>query len=246
MAFQMRMWMGAMLAGALAAPVSATAASCGGVTLDPRFHEAVALCGGGDLPMSATASGTAPVALAAPVAAATEPPAPDTSTAPPDTSAARSVSIAMPGTRAPWRGRSAVRRPAAGPSPIVAAVSRRYRIDPHLFASMMRQESGGRQDAVSRKGALGLMQVMPATARSVGVADPRAMLGNPVLAMSAGAVYLKRLQARFGNDVPLVLAAYNAGPGAVMKAGRRIPKYRETQGYVGAIMQRWQRARQGR
>lgn len=230
MAMRMQMSTGAMLAFLLAVPQPAAAASCGGMALDPRFREAMALCG------------DAATATAAPVDAAT---VPEVSTAP----APRAVSIAMPGTRRVASARAPrdnARRPAAAPTPLIAAISRKYRINPHLFASMMRQESGGRMDAVSGKGALGLMQVMPATARSVGVADPKAMLTNPVLAMSAGAVYLKRLQAKFGNDVPLVLAAYNAGPGAVMKAGRRIPKYRETQGYVGAIMQRWQRTRQGR
>lgn len=223
-----------MLAFLLAAPQPALAASCGGMALDPRFREAMALC--------ANAAGATEPVTAAPVAV----PAIQDASAPP---APRAVSIAMPGVRrsgAPTARRMGSRPPTAAPAPLVAAISQRYRINPHLFASMMRQESGGRMDAVSGKGALGLMQVMPATARSVGVTDPKAMLTNPVLAMSVGAVYLKQLQARFGNDVPLVLAAYNAGPGAVMKAGRRIPKYRETQGYVGAIMQRWQRTRQGR
>ncbi|MEH3123676.1 MAG: lytic transglycosylase domain-containing protein [Sphingomonas phyllosphaerae] len=232
---------GAMLAFLLAAPQPASAASCGGMALDPRFREAMALC--------ADAAGTRGAdAPAAAVSYPTQATAEQTATIPEPTTA-RAVSIAMPGTRrvaSTRASRGNARRPNAAPTPLVAAISRKYRINPHLFASMMRQESGGRMDAVSGKGALGLMQVMPATARSVGVADPKAMLTNPVLAMSAGAVYLKQLQAKFGNDVPLVLAAYNAGPGAVMKAGRRIPKYRETQGYVGAIMQRWQRTRQGR
>ncbi len=234
MAMRMQMSTGAMLAFLLAVPHPAAAASCGGMMLDPRFREAMALCG--------DATATPVPTTAAPVDAAA---IPEVSTPP----APRAVSIAMPGTRraaVATARRAGARRPTAAPTPLVAAISRKYRINPHLFASMMRQESGGRMDAVSGKGALGLMQVMPATARSVGVTDPKAMLTNPVLAMSAGAVYLKQLQAKFGNDVPLVLAAYNAGPGAVMKAGRRIPKYRETQGYVGAIMQRWQRTRQGR
>jgi soluble lytic murein transglycosylase-like protein len=228
------MVLGAMLASGLGIAGHATATPCGGVAVDPRFREAAALCHGG-IGDPATSSSSVPAGtptIQSPVEA-------------------RSVSIAMPGARSyrphAVRGRAAIaQQPGNGNALLVAAISRHYRIDPHLFASMMRQESGGRQDAVSGKGALGLMQVMPATARSVGVSDPKAMLTNPVLAMSAGAVYLKRLQAKFGNDVPLVLAAYNAGPGAVMKAGRRIPRYRETQGYVGAILQRWQRTRQGR
>ncbi|MDR6787184.1 soluble lytic murein transglycosylase-like protein [Sphingomonas sp. BE138] len=234
MAMTMRMASGAVLALMVATPWPASAASCGGMALDPRFREAVALCG--DAAEAREAATAAPVDTLA-IQTTSEQSSP------------RTVSVAMPGTRrsaAATMQRSGSHRRAAAATPLVAAISRKYRINPHLFASMMRQESGGRMDAVSGKGALGLMQVMPATARSVGVSDPRAMLTDPVLAMSAGAVYLKQLQSKFGNDVPLVLAAYNAGPGAVMKAGRRIPRYRETQGYVGAIMQRWQRTRQGR
>jgi soluble lytic murein transglycosylase-like protein len=223
----------AVLGAALVAGGPAAAAGCGAGAIDPRFHEAAAWCG------DASASPAAPVA-AVPIVGEVP----------------RSVSVAMPAARAATAGMAAAggrapvaraRRshaaPAPLPAPLVTAISRHYRIDPHLFASMLQQESGGRLDAVSGKGALGLMQVMPATARSVGVRDPRAMLTDPVLALSAGAVYLKRLQAQFGNDVPLVLAAYNAGPGAVLKAGRQVPRYRETQGYVGAILTRWQQRR---
>lgn len=128
-------------------------------------------------------------------------------------------------------------RGGVAPTPaLVTAIAQRYRINPRLLASMMRMESANRPDAISNKGALGLMQVMPATARGLGVRDPRAMLNNPVLAVSTGAAYLKQLQRQLGNDVPLVVAAYNAGPGAVIKAGRKIPRYRETQGYVRKVM----------
>ena len=147
----------------------------------------------------------------------------------------RSVSISMP--------RAAV-RPAAvarthhpdNRSDLIFAVAQRYRIDPHLLAAVVRTESAGNGRAVSRKGALGLMQVMPATARSLGVDDPQRLLSDPGLALEVGATYLKMLQARLGNNVPLVLAAYNAGPGAVVRAGMRIPAYRETQAYVGKVM----------
>jgi soluble lytic murein transglycosylase-like protein len=126
---------------------------------------------------------------------------------------------------------------------LIVAVAQRYRINPRLLASMMRTESSGNPRAISSKGALGLMQVMPGTARSLGITQPRAMLTNPALAMSAGAAYLKRLQHQLGNDVPLVVAAYNAGPGAVMRAKRRIPRYRETQGYVRNVMGGFARTR---
>ena len=153
----------------------------------------------------------------------------------------RSVSVQMPGgaqrrqALRPARGTARATRVAAHAA-IVGDVARRYRIDPRLLSAMIDTESAGRAGAVSNKGALGLMQVMPATARSMGIADPKTMLANPALAIEAGAAYLKTLQARLGNDVPLVVAAYNAGPGAVLKAGRRVPAYRETQAYVGRVM----------
>ena len=155
------------------------------------------------------------------------------------------VSVTMPSRRGAGmrtayvaRARPTARVPAGvvQHSALVVAVARRYRINPRLLASMMRTESSGNPHAISNKGALGLMQVMPGTARSLGIAEPRAMLTNPALAMSAGAAYLKRLQGQLGNDVPLVVAAYNAGPGAVLRAKRRVPRYRETQGYVRSVM----------
>ncbi len=91
-------------------------------------------------------------------------------------------------------------------------------------------------DAVSVKGALGVMQLMPGTAAEMGVrADDLA--DN----IRGGALYLRRQLDRFGGSVPLALAAYNAGPGAVLRHGG-IPPYRETRDYVARIMQRWQPA----
>jgi soluble lytic murein transglycosylase-like protein len=132
---------------------------------------------------------------------------------------------------------------ATGVDPLIHAVGRNYRIDPRLLAAMVRAESAGRPGAISHKGALGLMQVMPGTARSLGVREPRALLRDPALALSTGALYLKTLQAKFGNNLPLVVAAYNAGPGAVTRAGMRVPAYRETQGYVSTVMGRYGRSR---
>lgn len=200
----------------------ALAARCDGAAIGARFSEAALLC---DAP--AASPDTIHVASPAP-AFASEP-----------------VSVTMPGYRA--RLAAAVRqvrqtenRAAAGGRPVatdalIAAVGRRYRIDPHLLASMMSAESAGNPGAVSNKGALGLMQVMPGTARSLGVRNPSQLLTNPVLAVTTGAAYLKKLQAQFGNNVPLVVAAYNAGPGAVVRY-RGVPRYRETQGYVGRVM----------
>jgi membrane-bound lytic murein transglycosylase B len=151
------------------------------------------------------------------------------------------VVIAVPAERRQlFAAERAVLRESALPSDsLIEQVGHRYGVDPRLLAAMVRTESGGRAGAISSKGALGLMQVMPQTARSLGVANPAAMLSDPLLALSAGAAYLKTLQARLGNNVPLVVAAYNAGPGAVMRAGMRIPAYRETQGYVGQVMRRY-------
>lgn len=222
--------LGPLLRGAIApamlmAALPAFAANCGSAAIGARFTEAARLC---DRPEEQTA---ARFAAAAPLV---ETPSP--------------VSVRMPGkaTRLRQAARS-VRASGAPPTgALIGAVARQYRINPHLLASMVRAESAGRQTAVSHKGALGLMQVMPATARSLGVANPNALLHDPVLAVSTGAAYLKQLQRQFGNDVPLVVAAYNAGPGAVVKAGRRIPKYRETQGYVRKVMGGYTAAAVGR
>jgi len=149
----------------------------------------------------------------------------------------RSVSISMPGLPRRAVSPPASREHRSNPHfDLIVAVAQRYGIDPHLLAAVVKTESAGNGRAVSRKGALGLMQVMPATARSLGVGDPQRLLTDPGLALEVGASYLKVLQARLGNNVPLVLAAYNAGPGAVVRAGMRIPAYRETQAYVGRVM----------
>lgn len=124
----------------------------------------------------------------------------------------------------------------------VVEVARRYRIDPALLHAIVRQESGYRLTARSNKGALGLMQLMPGTARGLGVRDVSQLTRDPVLNLSAGAAYLKQLQGQLGNNVPNVLAAYNAGPGAVRRY-RGVPPYRETRNYVGSIMSQYGRAR---
>ena len=146
---------------------------------------------------------------------------------------------------APRVWRRAATRGTAPRVDAIAQVSRRYRIDPLLLDAIVSRESGYRPGAISHKGALGLMQVMPGTARGLGIADPDQMIADPLLGLSAGASYLKRLQGRFGNDVPTVLAAYNAGPGAVQRYGGAVP-YAETRGYVSTIMTRYRRARQPR
>jgi hypothetical protein len=104
-------------------------------------------------------------------------------------------------------------------------------VDPQLLRAVAWTESRGRMGAVSPKGALGIMQLMPSTAAELGV-DPL----DPDSNVHGGARYLARQLNRF-RSVPLALAAYNAGPGAVLRWGG-IPPYRETQAYVATIMAR--------
>jgi len=114
----------------------------------------------------------------------------------------------------------------------VKAAAARHGLAPELLDAVARQESGYRASAVSRAGAVGVMQLMPATARALGV-DPR----NPVANLNAGAAYLKAQLVRFDGRIDLALAAYNAGPEAVRRhAG--VPPYRETRAYVAATLRR--------
>lgn len=125
------------------------------------------------------------------------------------------------------------RLPTAGPGDAFVRAAAAHGVDVGLLRAVAWTESRGRSDAVSAKGALGVMQLMPATAAALGV-DPR----DPAANIAGGAAYLSRQIARFGS-VPLALAAYNAGPGAVLRYGG-IPPYRETQGYVASVLARWQ------
>jgi soluble lytic murein transglycosylase-like protein len=106
-------------------------------------------------------------------------------------------------------------------------------VRPSLVRAVVQVESGFNPSAISPKGALGLMQLMPATARQFHVGNPF----NPVENVRAGVAYLKELLTRYNNKEELALAAYNAGPGAVDKHGQSIPPYRETRSYVSRISQ---------
>jgi Transglycosylase SLT domain len=110
----------------------------------------------------------------------------------------------------------------------IAESGNRYNVDPVLLYSIMHQESTFKRFAVSPKGARGLMQLMPATAARFGVTN----IFDPRQNIDAGAKYVRFLLNMFDENVPLTLAGYNAGEGAVLKYGRQVPPYRETQEYV--------------
>lgn len=122
------------------------------------------------------------------------------------------------------------------------AASREHGVEFELLQALIATESGFDAQAVSPKGAVGLMQVMPATAQRFGVTgDPQQpvqqKLTDPGTNIRAGTRYLRHLIRRFPGQLELALAAYNAGEGAVQRAGNRIPDYRETQNYVRTVMQ---------
>lgn len=132
---------------------------------------------------------------------------------------------------------SAGRAAPAAVQTILSTTAQRYDLDPGLVREVARQESDFDPHSVSGKGALGVMQLMPATARDLGVRHPFNAAEN----IDGGARYLKALLQRYDGSIPLTLAAYNAGPGAVDRYGRRIPPYAETRAYVKAITRRLQR-----
>jgi hypothetical protein len=111
----------------------------------------------------------------------------------------------------------------------------RFGVDPYLVFCVIEQESQFKSFARSPKGAQGLMQLMPGTARRLGVRRPYDAAEN----ITGGVRYLKELLTMFGGRVDLVLASYNAGEGAVMKYGRNVPPYRETREYVKKIGKRY-------
>lgn len=114
----------------------------------------------------------------------------------------------------------------------VSAAARAQNLDPALLHAIIHVESRHNAAAVSPKGAIGLMQVLPETARRMGVSS----LNTPEANITAGARYLRFLLDTFGKDTHLALAAYNAGENAVIRHGNRIPPYPETIAYVPAVI----------
>jgi len=123
--------------------------------------------------------------------------------------------------------------------PLVDRVARDHRLDPQLVHAVVQVESAYDPAAVSRKGAVGLMQLMPGTANRYGVPDRL----DPLRNLSGGVRYLRDLLMRF-DDVVLALAAYNAGENAVERYGNRVPPYPETRRYVDKVLAAWRTLRQ--
>ncbi len=118
--------------------------------------------------------------------------------------------------------------------PIVQRSAKEFDLDPNLIHAVIMQESAGNPNAVSSKGAKGLMQLIDSTAKMMGVNNPF----DPEENIRGGAKYLKQLLNQFDNDLELALAAYNAGPGNVKNYGG-IPHFKETQNYVKKVLQNY-------
>ncbi|HUL80157.1 MAG TPA: lytic transglycosylase domain-containing protein [Vicinamibacteria bacterium] len=118
---------------------------------------------------------------------------------------------------------------------LAAAAARRHGLDPELVRAVVSVESGFRAEAVSPKGAQGLMQLMPKTAESLGVANAF----DPAQNLDGGARLLGQLLTLYGGDLTRALAAYNAGEGAVQRHGG-VPPFRETRAYVKKVLERYQ------
>jgi soluble lytic murein transglycosylase-like protein len=121
-------------------------------------------------------------------------------------------------------------------APLIVKVARETNLDPSLLHAIITVESGYNAQAKSPAGAIGLMQLIPDTAARFGVKD----IWDPLDNLRGGARYLRFLLAMFKDNLELVLAAYNAGEGAVQQAGNKIPNYAETKAYVPSVLTQYQ------
>lgn len=132
-----------------------------------------------------------------------------------------------------------MRKNKAEVTPLIENIAKELHLHPGLLHAVVRVESAYNPKAISRKGAQGLMQLMPATTNRYGVNDSY----DPKQNLQGGAQYLRDLLKLFEFDIKLALAAYNAGENAVFKYGKKIPPYPETQNYVKKVLNEFERNR---
>jgi soluble lytic murein transglycosylase-like protein len=123
--------------------------------------------------------------------------------------------------------------------PTIRSVAKMYKLPHALVHAVITAESSYNPNAISRAGAVGLMQLMPETAKQYGVSNRR----DPKQNIYGGSRYLRHLLKLFKNDLVLALAAYNAGEGAVKKYGNKIPPYKETRNYVNKVIRYYKKYR---
>lgn len=140
--------------------------------------------------------------------------------------------FSLKGTRPPPGTLAEMRRRRSSLKPLIDRVAAEHEMKPALIHAVVRAESAYRTDAVSSKGAMGLMQLMPDTAKRLGVRDAYDAEQN----LHGGVRYLRDLLKMFADNLRLALAAYNAGENAVIQYGRQVPPYPETQRYVEKVL----------